>query len=88
LEEREQRKRIAEQGKKRKNNSNEQQFQEELIRPCLCDSVWHRTCIREMIIKTELIECPICHYQYTIGYTDCVAIANKKRPNYLKYMLA
>lgn len=41
-----------------------------------------------MIVKTELIECPICQFQYTIGYSDCLALFNKKRPNYLAYMLS
>ncbi len=70
-----------------KNEEQEKQFSEELIRPCLCDSTWHRKCIRELIVKTESIQCPICQYQYTVGYSDCLAIFNKKRPNYLFYML-
>jgi len=73
--------------KKRKNGEQDKEFNEELIRPCLCDSTWHRTCIRELIVKTESIECPFCQYQYTVGYSDCFALYNKKRPNYLGYML-
>jgi hypothetical protein len=73
--------------KKRKNGDQQKEFSEELIRPCLCDSTWHRSCIRELIVKTESIECPFCQYQYTVGYSDCFALYNKVRPNYLKYML-
>lgn len=62
-------------------------FEEELIRPCDCDAIWHRCCIREMIVQTELTACPICQQGYTVGYTDCLALFNKKRPNYMKYML-
>lgn len=73
--------------KKRKNQEQEKEFSEELIRPCLCDSTWHRKCIRELIVKTESVECPFCQYQYNVGYSDCYALFNKKRPNYLAYML-
>ncbi len=73
--------------RKKRKNEKENEFDEELIRPCLCDCTWHRSCIREMIVKTELTACPICCFQYTIGYTDCLAIFNKLRPNYLSYML-
>lgn len=72
--------------KRRKNEQGEREYSEELIRPCLCDSTWHRCCIRELIVKTESIECPLCQFQYTVGYTDCWAMFNKKRPNYIYYM--
>ena len=72
--------------KRRKNQEKERSFAEEMIRPCLCDASWHRSCIREYIVKAELNACPICQFQYTVGYTDCFAMFNKKRPNYLWYM--
>lgn len=56
---------------KRKTDVQEREFAEELIRPCLCDSTWHRSCIRELVVKLELTACPKCRFEYSVGYTDC-----------------
>ena len=73
--------------KDRISEEKERAFREEVIRPCLCDQTWHRCCIREMIVKSELTSCPSCEFEYSVGYNDCFAICNKKRKNYLAYML-
>ena len=31
--------------------------------------------------------CEICHFNYNINYTECYALFNNKRKNYLRYML-
>lgn len=77
--------------KNRKNKLKEQKeklFKEELVRPCLCDQTWHRCCIRERLVKSEQVACPDCKFEYSVGYTDCFALFNKKRRNYLPYMFA
>lgn len=65
----------------------EKEFTEELIQPCFCGTLWHRTCIRELIVKSEITECPKCSFEYSVGYTECYALFNDKRRNYLRYML-
>jgi len=62
-------------------------FLTELIRPCLCDTTWHRCCIREHIVRNEIICCPDCEFEYCVGYSDCYATFNKRRSNYLLYIL-
>ena len=62
-------------------------FDNEMIRPCLCETNWHRACIREHIVRNEIVACSTCKFEFCVGYTDCLAIFNKKRPNYLAYML-
>ncbi len=64
-----------------------QEFKAELIKPCFCKAQWHRCCIHEYILKGEYTACPKCSFEYAIAYTDCYALFNKKRPNYLAYML-
>ena len=48
---------------------------------------YHRICIREKVVSNMLKKCPDCQSDYSVGYTDCYAINNKVRPNYLAYML-
>ena len=58
-----------------------------MIRPCNCETMWHRCCIQELIVKAEFKRCPICNFEYSVGYKTCLALFNKERPNYLLYML-
>ena len=62
-------------------------FDRELIQPCECNEKWHRICIREKITKDMRTSCKKCQFQYTAAYTDCYALFNDKRKNYLGYML-
>lgn len=54
-------------------------FANELIFPCNCKKRWHRRCIREFIVQKEITECEHCESEYSVGYTACLAIFNKKR---------
>ena len=72
---------------KNKKTADAQSFANEIIRPCLCETSWHRACIREKIVRNEILACPTCKFEFSVGYSDCYAILNKKRPNYLAYML-
>lgn len=64
-----------------------QAYANEIIRPCLCETSWHRACIREHIVRNEIVACVTCKFEFSVGYSDCYALFNKKRPNYLAYML-
>ena len=67
--------------------SKDQTFSKELIEPCDCRAKFHRICIRDKIVTGLLKKCPICQASYSVGFSDCYALLNKKRPNYLAYML-
>ena len=71
----------------KKIKSYEESFNRELIQPCNCNEKWHRVCIREKITKNMKTVCDQCQFQYVAGYTECYALFNKKRKNYLAYML-
>ena len=58
-----------------------------MIQPCRCGKKWHRVCIREYIISNQIKQCPECNFIYSVGFTDCYAVFNKKRKNSLFYML-
>jgi hypothetical protein len=40
-----------------------------------------------MVVKLEVVACPRCQFEYSVGYTDVLALTNNKRRNYLRYML-
>ena len=61
-------------------------FMQELIKPCNCSTKYHRVCIREKIVRGLLKQCSECQTDYSVGFTDCYAIFNKVKPNYLGYM--
>ena len=73
-------------GKKAIDTSPQSNFMQELIKPCNCSVNFHRVCIREKIVRGLLKQCPECQADYSVGFTDCYAIFNKVRPNYLGYM--
>ena len=62
-------------------------FNQEQIEPCECGTKFHRVCIREKVVVNFEKRCPECQTGYSIGFTDCYALRNKVRPNYLAYML-
>ena len=62
-------------------------FLNEQIEPCDCGLRFHRVCIRDKIVQNLLKKCPECSIGYSVGFSDCYAIRNKIRPNYLAYML-
>ena len=62
-------------------------YMKELIEPCECGQKYHRICIREKIVSSMLKKCPECSAAYSVGFSDCYAMRNKRRPNYLAYML-
>lgn len=41
----------------RKQFDKEAAFDYEIIRPCLCERNWHRACIREHIVRNEIVAC-------------------------------
>ena len=65
----------------------DKKFSYEVIYPCDCGIKYHRVCIREKIVAAMQKRCSKCLRTYSVGYTECYAIFNKKRPNYLGYML-
>ena len=58
-----------------------------MIEPCDCSLKYHRICAREKIVTQMIKNCPECYAGYSIGFSDCYALCNKIRPNYLAYML-
>jgi len=67
--------------------SRDQTFSQELIEPCDCRTKFHRICIRDKVVTGLLKKCPNCQASYSVGFSDCYALLNKNRPNYLAYML-
>ena len=71
----------------KKIKSYEYNFNRELIEPCNCNEKWHRICIREKITRSMMTSCEVCQFQYVAGYTECYAIFNKKRRNFMGYLI-
>ena len=71
----------------KKIKSYEESFNRELIEPCNCNEKYHRICIREKITKNMTTVCEKCQFQYVVAYTECYALFNSKRRNYMGYML-
>ena len=73
--------------KQKKDVQSSQAFQTEMIEPCECRLKYHRICIRERLVESMIKRCPECDVGYSVGFSDCYALTNKQRPNYLAYML-
>ena len=71
----------------KKDDMTSEAFMKELIEPCECGVKYHRICIREKIVKKMIKNCPDCQVGYSVGFSDCYALRNRLRPNYLAYML-